>query len=131
MKKFLWLFMVIALASVLSCGLIGCKGGGDKTVFDRADLLRLDIRTIVTDPAVRPMIPESTLARLGTAESVFLKAKAVYDSGGGGDAEPLELLANSADEIITILDQLALGGKYEQEIAAIRLAVKILRNRLL
>ena len=128
MKKLFGFFMAVALVAVFSCVLVGCDD--DKTVFERAEVLRLDIRTIVTDPAIKPMIPETTLARLAMAEKVFLEAKSVYDSGGGGDVEPLALLANSADEIVTILDQLALGGKYEREIAAIRLAVKILRNRL-
>lgn len=128
MKKLLLVLVVMAIA--FSGIFIGCDPPDQEKIFKAADRLYLDIKILVTDPEIRDMIPEKTMVRLGKAEKIYLGAKVVYEKSGQGTVEPIELLANSADEIIGILEELVLHGKYEREIAAVRIAVKLLRNHI-
>lgn len=122
--------MLLVLACVGKQPVIVGQDGNMDDVFARAELLRKDIRMFVTDAAISPYISQDTKDRLAGAETLFLKAKDVHEKGGVADAKSIADLADSADEIIAAIDQIALGGKYEQEIIVARLALKFLRNRI-
>jgi hypothetical protein len=122
MKK-ICLFFLLALALVLP--LTGCN----QDIFKTADALYLDIKVLVLDEDIRPLIPDKTMERLARVEKAYLSAsklKAVAPD----NIRPLELLIACADEILLLLDDLDLGERHERHIAAVRISVKVLRNHI-
>ena len=72
--------VVISVVIMLIAGGItlipSCQDDAE-SLFKKADIMYLDIKTIVTDPAVASFIPEATMQRLSVAEQVYLKASAL------------------------------------------------------
>lgn len=125
MKK-IYLFIMLAFALVLSgVFAMGCN----QDVFQTADTLYLDIKTIVTDEEVMPLIPDKTMEHLAVVEKVYLSATKLKDVDPN-DIKPFELLIACADEILSLMDDLQLGEKYDKPLAAIRISVKMLRNHI-
>jgi len=104
----------------------GCTDSPEK-LFQKADVMYLDIKTIVTDPAVAVFIPEPTMQRLAIAEQVYLRASALKEQD---NENALRLLANVADEVINLVEDLQVAEKYQPQIDAIRVVLKILRNHI-
>jgi len=103
-------------------------------VVKTTNAVYLDIKTVVTDPEIKPMIPEKTLDRLAVVEQVYLKAANALQfpeaDNTKPNTKPLGAIVYCADEILGIIDSLVLDGRYERQIAAIRLSIKILKNHL-
>lgn len=127
MKK----FIVLILLAIVVVPFLGCdQEMSVDDIFRTAEAVRADIRIIVTDQEVKPLIPVRTLEQLATAETIFLQAKRIHDEMGNEDPNAVRLLVQAADGIISVLDELVLDGKYQREIAAARVAIKVLRNHL-
>lgn len=104
----------------------GCNSDPEK-LFKKADIMYLDIKTIVADPAVRVFIPDETMLRLAIAEQVYLRASAMREHD---NENALKLLSNVADEVINLVEDLQVAEKYQPQIDAIRVVLKILRNHI-
>lgn len=104
----------------------GCNSDPER-LFKKADIMYLDIKTIVTDPAVRVFVPDETMLRLAIAEQVYLRASAMRQHDNTG---ALKMLANVADEVINLVEDLQVAEKYQPQIDAIRVVLKILRNHI-
>jgi len=121
---------VIAAVIMLIAGGIAlipsCQDDAE-SLFKKADIMYLDIKTIVTDPAVASFIPEATMQRLAVAEKVYLKASALK---GQDNETALKLLANVADEVINLVEDLQVAEKYQAQVDAIRVVLKILKNHI-
>jgi len=118
------LFMV-SMATVF----FGCTEDPDK-MLKITNALYLDIKTVVTDPEIKPMIPDKTVERLVVVEQVYLKAASALKSNKSDAQRPLATIVGCADEILDIIGTLVLDGSYDRQLAAIRLSVKILKNHL-
>ena len=98
-----------------------------ESLFKKADIMYLDIKTIVTDPAVASFIPEATMQRLSVAEQAYLKASALKDQD---NETALKMLANVADEVLKLVEDLQVAEKYQAQVDAIRVVLKILKNHI-
>lgn len=126
MNKF-YLFGMLVFALIVSPWLfIGCE---KPDAFRTADVIYLDIKVIVTDKDVRPLIPDKTMEKLAQVEQVYLVASKLKDVDPN-DTAPFKLLISCADEILVLMDGLDLGPKYEKPISSIRIGVKVLKNHI-
>lgn len=116
--------MVLALALVVITAM-GCT----VDIFQLASRLRNDIKIVVTDKAIQPMIPEKTMGRLAYADKVYLKAVKVR-AETPDSTKAIGLLLACADEVLDILGGLDLEEKYDEPIAAIRIGVRLLRSSI-
>ena len=122
--------VVISVVIMLIAGGItlipSCQDDAE-SLFKKADIMYLDIKTIVTDPAVASFIPESTMQRLSVAEQAYLKASALKDQD---NETALKMLANVADEVLKLVEDLQVAEKYQAQVDAIRVVLKILKNHI-
>jgi hypothetical protein len=121
--------LAFALVIIISGIFYGCTEDREKMVRT-TNAIYLDIKTVVTDPTVKPMIPEKTLGRLVVVEQVYLNAAKTLKEPGIDSAEPLTIIINCADEILDTINILVLDEKYEKQLAVIRFSIKILKNHL-
>ena len=91
-----------------------------------ADSLYLDIKTIVTDPAIRPAISKDVMDKLKEAEDLYLEAKAVQDTVS---QEPIDLLISAGKKVLEVTNILVLNEKQKAIVAGIRLSIKMLLNK--
>ena len=122
--------VVISVVIMLIAGGItlipSCQDDAE-SLFKKADIMYLDIKTIVTDPAVASFIPETTMQRLSVAEQAYLKASALKDQD---NETALKMLANVADEVLKLVEDLQVAEKYQAQVDAIRVVLKILKNHI-
>jgi len=124
------LFFILALIMVsMATVFFGCTEDPDK-MLKTTNALYLDIKTVVTDPEIKPMIPDKTIERLAVVEQVYLKAANTLSLNGSETQKPLTTIVGCADEILDIIGTLVLDGRYDRQLAAIRFSVKILKNHL-
>ena len=108
----------------------GCKEDTKKIVAV-TNALYLDIKSIVTDPDIKPMIQPGVIERLEELEHIYLSAANSLKEAGPGDTKPAtKILIACADEVLSIICNMAFDGAYDKQIAAIRLSIKILQNHL-
>jgi len=127
--KTLIVFMTIIgmLFTLTSCGLNGSNITREQ-LFAETDLIYDDIKTIVTDKDVRPLISNNTLLRLKKAETIYLSAREGLKLPGVAD--PVDLLIQSGLELVDILNTFAANGKYARQISAARVISKVMLNRI-
>ena len=122
--------VVISVVIMLIAGGItlipSCQDDAE-SLFKKADIMYLDIKTIVTDPAVASFIPEATMQRLSVAEQAYLKASALKDQD---NETALKMLANVADEVLKLVEDLQVAEKYQAQVDAIRVVLKIIKNHI-
>ena len=122
--------VVISVVIMLIAGgitLIPSYQDDAESLFKKADIMYLDIKTIVTDPAVASFIPEATMQRLSVAEQAYLKASALKDQD---NETALKMLANVADEVLKLVEDLQVAEKYQAQVDAIRVVLKIIKNHI-
>jgi hypothetical protein len=120
--------LTILFAFLIAGIFLGCTDS--KEILKTTNALYLDIKTVVTDPAIQPGISTETLDKLVVIEQNYLMAALKLQEMGDGNKEPLSIIIGCGDEILGIIDTLVLDGKYERQISAIRLSIKILKNHL-
>lgn len=120
--------LTILFAFLIAGIFLGCTDS--KEILKTTNALYLDIKTVVTDPAIQPGISTEALDKLVVIEMNYLMAASKLKEVGAADMKPLSVIISCADEILGILDALVLDGKYERQISAIRLSIKILKNHL-
>ncbi len=124
-----FIFVAIILVFVMAFG-IGCQTSRPKRL-ETINALYLDIKTIITDPAIKPMIPPGKLKRLADLERKYLAAVSrLKASKVPDDKVDLAIIAECGSKLLGIVNSLVLEGKYSKELEAIKLGVKLLRNHL-
>ncbi len=121
-------YLTILLGFLIAGIFMGCTDS--KEVLKTTNALYLGIKTVVTDPAIQPDISTETLGRLGEIEQRYLMAASKLQAAGEEDVSSLSIIIGCGDEILGIIDTWVLDGKYERQISAIRLSIKILKNHL-
>lgn len=128
-----WLFGFFATLFLMALAL-GCvpKSGDPVTesrVLKTANAIYLDVRTVVTDPEVKPLFFPRDLEKLADLEQQYLEAAAVlelYPSDAGAIAKVSYL----GGELLGLLDEVVVVEKYRSYLAAIRISIKLLRNHI-
>ena len=126
MKTAIVFFVMATLLTLTGC--LNMNGAKPSELFAQADLIYDDIKTIVTDKDVRPLISDDVLLRLKKAETIYLAAREGLNVPGVVD--PVDGLVESGQELISILDTFVLEGRYKKEIAGVRVISKVLMNRI-
>lgn len=125
--------VMMLLAVFFVIALSGCKTSKDALLVEM-DAIYLDIKTVVTDPDVEPLISVDKMERLKKAEQLYLKAVRVLkslDNFENTDGQlSLEDISSCADTILSIIDSLDVYGRYGPEIAAARISLKVLKNHI-
>ncbi len=131
MKKRNYFISIIALTLVFAMALgIGCKMSRPKRL-ETINALYLDIKTIVTDPTVRPMIPPEKMAELAELERVYLETvMKLQASQVPEDQADLSVIVDCGTALLGIIDELVLDGKYNKQMQAIQLGIKVLSNHI-
>jgi hypothetical protein len=123
MKKILAILMM----AIMTTFTMACNNTDQ--ILKTANVIYLDIKTIVTDPEVKPVISKSDWEKLAGLERTYLEATLVLKETPS-DEGALGLLVYCTDEILTMIDSIENTEKYVQAIAAIRFSVKILKNHM-
>ena len=129
------LIFFIATLFILAMAVImpGCTMDKDE-ILSETNSIYLDIKTVVTDPAVSVLIPEKQMEKLAAAEQKYLKAVAILKNTDSIDTEDgkitLKNIIDCADTILEVIDALDLVGRYQAEIASARVSLKVLKNHL-
>ncbi len=109
---------------------IGCKMDRPKRL-ETINALYLDIKTIVTDPNVRPLIPDDKIADLAALERIYLEAvMRLEESKDPEDKVDLTVIVDCGSALLGIIDELVLDGKYNKQMQAIQLGIKVLSNHI-
>lgn len=122
MKNFVFVLMII-----FSLVFVGCEKSKEE-ILQTTNTVYLDIKTVVTDPSVRPMFSEEELTELRQLERTYLTAVDVYDKSE--DQDSLKVISDCASEILVLLTKNVVDDRYKAEITAVRLSIKILRNHI-
>lgn len=126
---FITTFFILVMVVIL----LGCNMDKDK-ILSETNSIYLDIKTVVTDPAVSVLIPEKQMEKLAAAEQKYLKAVALLKNTESIDTDngkvTLKTIIECADTILEVIDALDLVGRYQAEIAAARVSIKVLKNHL-
>ena len=122
------IFLVVSLIM-----LSGCEQSKEKLLAEM-NTIYLDVRTVITDPLVLPLIPEDKLSILQEAEKKYLDAVAILktiDSEDTTDKKAkLRTIIECADTILSVLDSLPISSSHKLELAAARVSINILKNHL-
>ncbi len=76
---------LILIVTLLVCP--GCKKTKDE-LLSEMDTIYIDIRTVITDESVHPLIKLETLSKLQDAEQKYLAAVAIIKKGRGETLPP-------------------------------------------
>jgi hypothetical protein len=124
------LFAALAIVVIIGIGCVQSNGPVDTSrVLKTTHAIYLDVRTVVTDPAVMPMFAPAELQRLAELERQYLEVAERMEAYPN-DAEAIEKVSYLAGEILGIINEVAFVGKARPYIAAIRISIQILRNHL-
>ena len=119
----------MGIVFILLFSTISCNTTDTREVLKQADTLYLVVKTIVTDPAVLPILSRDTLEKLILLETRYLQAKKLYLSGvAEGDTK--SKIFGFAGTLISIFEELPHLDKYKDQITTARVAIKILRIQL-
>ncbi len=131
MKKRNYFISIIAVTLVFAMALgIGCKMSRTKRL-ETINALYLDIKTIVTDPNVRPLIPPDKMADLAALERIYLEAVMNLEASKAPDDKiDLTTIVDCGSALLGIIDEIALDGKYARQLEAVQLGIKVLKNHL-
>ena len=125
MKK---LFAILALLALVGCNYQAGPVKADR-LLKTTHAIYLDVRTVVTDPAVMPMFMPAELRQLSELERQYLEAVRILE-GRPDDAAAIEQISYLATEILMVLEQVVFVEKVRPYVAAIRISIKLLRNHL-
>lgn len=132
MKKYLAMMMIAVIGCFLFMGCLGEKTTGppvtENKVLKTANAIYLDIRTIVTDPEVKPMFTDKELDRMAELEQEYLEAAKILRAFPD-DAGAIDQLSWVATEILYTINAVKVE-KYRPYVAAIRISIKLLRNHI-
>lgn len=111
----------------------GCTMDNKDKVIARTNAIYKNIKLIVTDPEIKPLISDDATTALIEAERAYLEAvqlleSSTLDTDDGRSA--LSTIVNCADTLLTVIDGLNICGQYEPVITAARLSVGLLKNNL-
>lgn len=103
----------------------------------RTNAIYLDIKTVVTDPEVQPLLSSDTMMMLKDLEQKYLFAANALKGLEFSETDPTVTIVNCTDTILNIIDYVVLQqtntekiNKYAKHIAAVRISLKVLRNHI-
>jgi hypothetical protein len=128
MKKFL---VAAAILAIVGIGCVQESSGPvtENKVLKTTNAIYLDIRTVVTDPEIRPMFSPKELEKMAELEDRYLDVVDVLKQYPD-DAEAIQKISYLATEVLGIFEQVTYVEKVRPYVAAIRISIQILRNHL-
>jgi hypothetical protein len=124
MKKNLVLLALIVLSAF---ALFSCNS--DERLIRVSNAIYLDVKTVVTDPAIMEDISPEKLEKLAELERTYLEAVSILKRMPK-DEGALTMLVFCADELLIIVDDLDKYGKYRDVVTTIRISTKLLKNHM-
>ena len=126
MKK---LIAALAILTIVGFGCVQSSGPvSENKVLKTANAIYLDVRTVITDPEVMPMLAPAELDRLADLERKYLEVADTLRAFPD-DSEAIEQLSWIATEILYVINDVYVE-KYRPYVAAIRISIKLLRNHI-
>ena len=102
---------------------------GKNSIIGTTDKLYVDIKTVVTDPEVRPLFSDEDMEYMAELERTYLDATATLRARPD-DAEAIQVIAGVATDILMVIKGVEFTEKYRPYVSAIRISIKILRNHI-
>jgi hypothetical protein len=124
MKKNLVLLALIVLSAF---ALFSCNS--EERLIRVSNAIYLDVKTVVTDPAIMEDISPEKLEKLAELERTYLEAVSILKRMPK-DEGALTMLVFCADELLIIVDDLDKYGKYKDVVTTIRISTKLLKNHM-
>jgi len=124
MKKNLVLLALIVLSAFV---LFSCNS--EERLIRVSNAIYLDVKTVVTDPAIMEDISPERLEKLAELERTYLETVSILKRMPK-DEGALEMLVFCADELLIIVDDLDKYGKYRDVVTTIRISTKLLKNHM-
>lgn len=123
-----WLLVVLGLLMTP-----GCDRSKESLLADM-NYIYMDLRIIITDPAVLTLLSPGQLQDLKQAETSYLAAVEVLRGIDAIDSDSghvtFEIIAGCVDTILDTIDTTDIFIGHEVKVAAIRMTLKILRNHI-
>jgi len=143
MKKSIGLIMAYAAIMFMIMMSISCVSkqvnlaDNPEDLVKRTNAIYLDIKTVVTDPEVQPLLSSDTMMMLKDLEQKYLFAANALKGLEFSETDPTVTIVNCTDTILNIIDYVVLQqtntekiNKYAKHIAAVRISLKVLRNHI-
>lgn len=124
MKKNLVLLALIVLSAF---ALFSCNS--EERLIRVSNAIYLDVKTVVTDPAIMEDISPERLEKLAELERTYLEAVSILKRMPK-DEGALTMLVFCADELLILVDDLDKYGKYKDVVTTIRISTKLLKNHM-
>lgn len=127
---FVGYLVILALCVTISA----CKPLTRSQVVEKTNAIYTGLKIVVTDPVVSTALGQDRMAVLATAERAYLTSvKALSESDTDTDVgkAAIKAIVECGTAILSELDGVSAVDKYQAEIAAARIAIKLLQNRLM
>lgn len=124
-------FLAVITACVLlnGCGLQSVDPVNTNRLLKTTHSVYMDIRTVVTDPEVRPMFSPAELEKLAELERQYLAVTEILKKHPNNE-EAVQQVSQLATEILGILGEVEFVDGAKPYIAAIRISTQLLKNHL-
>lgn len=126
MRRFIIpLFLFVCSLFIVACD----QNVSIETILNTSDCLYVDIRTIITDPAVWSSIPDEKKEELAKLESTYLLT--ISSLREADSIKGREALIVAADNVISLLETAGIiPEKYSTAITAVRISLNVLKNKI-
>lgn len=129
-----YIIMPVWFMSVMVIMLLACQSITKDQIIEKSNAIYTSIKIVVTDPVVSASLGPDRMAVLATAERVYLtsvKALSGTDLDTDVGKSAVKAIVECGTAIISELDGVSAVDKYQAEIAAARIAIKLLQSRLM
>lgn len=127
-----YIIMPVSFILVMVIMLSACQSITKDQIIEKSNAIYTGIKIAVTDPVVSTALGPDRMAVLATAERVYLTSvKALSESDIDTDVgkSAVKAIVECVTAILSELDGVSAVDKYQAEIAAARIAIKLLQTR--
>lgn len=130
-KRIIAGFIGIIIGLFIVMPISGCKTNKTE-IINRTNAIYKNIKLIVTDPEISPLLSEDAHKSLIEAERMYLEAVQALEESEGINSDSgksaLGTIVSCADTLLSVLDSVGVLDKYQPVITAARVSVKLLKS---